>query len=164
MEVHTGLCLLLSVKLKLLFSALCMVFEHTLLLPASFKFSCQKHLNGFALCLCFPNRPTCNFRGKGDWCVFVLLCLEKDITDTNRVSRICGVQSPAVWLMDYGSAALPRWQDFTPALMDRAHPIPVLSFLAVCSLICLDVHGKVSLNDLSHILICNLVDNENQRI
>lgn len=52
-------------KVKLLFPALCMVFEHSLLLHASFKFSCQKYPNGFVLCLCFPKRLTCNFLRTG---------------------------------------------------------------------------------------------------
>lgn len=42
----------------------------------------------------------------------------------------------------------------------RAHPILVLSFLSVCSPICLDVHQKVNLNGLSDILTSHLVDNE----
>lgn len=46
---------------------------------------------------------------------------------------------------------------------DRAHPIPVLSFLGLCSPICLDVHRKINLNGLSNILISNFIDNENQK-
>lgn len=46
---------------------------------------------------------------------------------------------------------------------DRAHPILVLSFLVVCSPICLDVHQKINLNGLSNTLVSNFVDNENQK-
>lgn len=151
-------------KVKLLFSALCMVFEHTLVLHASFKFSCQKYPYGFVLCLCFPNRLTCNFRRKGRLMYFCFALVGEEHNKYQQskqnmqsslpssMNKIMGQQLfPDDWIVPQAS-----WKD----LWDRAHPISVLSFLAVCSPLSLDVHRKVNLNYLSNILVSNLVDNE----
>lgn len=151
-------------KVKLLFSALCMAFEHTLLLHASFKFNCQKYPYGFVLCLCFPNRLTCNFRRKGRlmYFCFALVGEEPNKYQQSKQNMQSSLSSMNDEIMGQqlfpGDWIIPQVSQKDP--WDRAHPISVLSFLAVCSPLSLDVHRKVNLNGLSNILVSNLVDNE----
>lgn len=150
---------------KLLFSTLCMVFEHTLLLPASFKFSCQKYLYSFVLCLCFPNRLTCNFQRKRIlmWFCFALVGEEHNKYQQCKQNMQCSLPScisfEIMGLQLFpDDCIIPQASQKDP--WDRAHPIPVLSFLAVCSPICLYIHQKVNLDGLSDILVSNIVENE----
>lgn len=155
-------------KVKLLFSAFCMVSEHTLLLPASFKFSCQKYLYGFVLYLCFPNRLAYDFQRKRRLACFCFALVGEEHSKylqnwQNMQSSLPSCVNdemmdlqlfPDDWIIPWAS-----WRD----PWGRAHPIPVLSSLAVFRPISLDVHGKVNLNGFSNTLISILVDNEKRK-
>lgn len=150
-------------EVKILFSGLYVVFERTLVLHSSFKFSRQKYACGFVLCLCFPNKLTSNFLRKRRlmWFGFVSIGEQHN---KYQESRICRVHSPAVRMMRLSLQLFPNdWTYLGPYWRTnwaRVHLAPVLSFLAVCSSLFLNINWKVNLHSSSTILVGNLLDNK----
>lgn len=170
MEVCISLWLLLSVKLrKWNFSFQhCAWFLsiHCCCLPASNL--AVRNIYGFVLCLCFPNRLRCNFQRKGRSMCFCFALVGEGHNKYQQSKQI--MRNSLASCMNDEIMGLQLFPDdrilrqaSRQAPWGRAHPIPVLSFLAVCSPVCLGVHWKVNFNGLSNILISNLVANENQK-
>lgn len=130
MEVCIGLCLLLSVKLRNFCFQHCAWFLsiHCCCLPASNL--AVRNICTALYCACaFLTGWPVTSKGKGYWCGFVLLWLEKNITNTNSVSRICSVHSPAVWVLRLWVCSSSQMTALYPRPHRRTHGIELTPYL-----------------------------------
>lgn len=146
-------------EVKLLFSGMYVFFEHTLMLHASFKLSCQKHPYGFVLCLCFPNKLTSGFLRKRRLMCFCFVSVGEEHNKYQQRKQNMQSSLPSSTNDEISSLQLfpgPSWRTWWA----RACFAPMLNFLAVCSSVLLGIHWKVNLNSLYNILASNLLDNK----
>lgn len=149
--------------MKLLFSGLHVVFEHTLALHASFKFSCQRYSYGFILCLCFLNRLTCHFLRKRS---LMRLCFVSVGAEHNKYQQgkqnvqFTPQQYGSYRCWDYESAACPWWLDYTLGPIEGPSglelTLPLCSAFRQCvAQFSIEKYWKVNLNSLSNAIFSN---------